>query len=104
MVSAFALRSHFESGLGAAVQGRLARGPVTLVRIGGRELDRVWLAEGEIVKAGCDARMCRTQADVVLKDGAPVADLLERPLGNHIVLVRGWAADTLLEARASEQE
>jgi len=89
LVESFALRSHFESGLGAAVAGVLPTGPVTLLRIGGRALDRVWSAHGEITASGCDEEMCRTQVDVRLDPSASVADLLEHPLGNHLVLVRG---------------
>jgi L-fucose isomerase-like protein len=88
IVDAFTLRSHFESGLGAAVQANLRRGLVRLARIGGGGLDRVWVAEGVVTAVGGDERMCRTQADVVLTGGGTVADLLERPLGNHLVLVR----------------
>jgi len=106
MVSGYALRSHFESGLGAAVQGSLPTGPVTLLRIGGKGLDRVWVAEGEITAQGTEETMCRTQAEVRLRGGAPaatgrphapsVADLLEEPLGNHLVLVRGRALTDLV--------
>ncbi|MCX8007541.1 MAG: hypothetical protein N3B11_05425, partial [Coriobacteriia bacterium] len=46
------LRSHFESGLGVGIQGRLAEGPVTLVRIGGPEMTRLWVAEGAVVATG----------------------------------------------------
>ena len=89
ITESYALRSHFESGLGAAVAGTIPNGPVTLVRIGGRALDRVWVVRGEIVASGCDERMCRTQADVRLAPDASVTELLGRPLGNHLVLVRG---------------
>jgi L-fucose isomerase-like protein len=111
MVDAFELRSHFESGLGAAVQGSIPIGPATLLRIGGRGLDRMWTVEGEITASGSNAMMCRTQVEVALRgagaggvrvgDGT-VVDLLERPLGNHIVLTRGWVSDKLLEQTSSE--
>jgi L-fucose isomerase-like protein len=48
LVTGYALRTHFESGLGAAIQGDFAPGEVTLLRIGGRELDQLWLGEGVI--------------------------------------------------------
>lgn len=35
LVADFRLHSHFESGLGVSVEGRLKNGPATLVRIGG---------------------------------------------------------------------
>jgi L-fucose isomerase-like protein len=96
MVEDYALRSHFESGLGVAIAGRLPDGPVTLVRIGGRSMARLWLAEGEVTGAGSSENMCRTQAEVTLVGGGgTVAELLERPLGNHVVVVRGHHADRL---------
>ena len=106
MVSDYALRSHFESGLGAAIQGSLPKGPVTLLRIGGKRLDRVWVTEGEITARGTNETMCRTQVEARLRGSAPgagsdastpsVADLLEEPLGNHLVLVRGAVAGDLI--------
>jgi L-fucose isomerase-like protein len=95
MVNEYRLRSHFESGMGVGIQGVLPNGPVTLLRIGGARMERLWLAEGEIVGSGDSEDLCRTQAHVRLTDGR-VAELLEAPLGNHIVLVPGHHADTLL--------
>jgi len=94
LINNYELRSHFESGLGAAVQGRLPLGPVTLLRIGGPSLDRMWMVEGEIVSTGREEAMCRTQVDVAIRSGH-VSDLLEHPLGNHLVLARGHVAGEL---------
>jgi len=95
MVDGYTLRSHFESGIGVAIQGTLSGGPVTLMRIGGRSMTELWLAEAEIVRAGDADNMCRTQVEVCLTDGGTVEDLLDRPLGNHVVLVRGRHAARL---------
>ncbi|MBN1874865.1 MAG: hypothetical protein JXA33_11600 [Anaerolineae bacterium] len=89
MVSNYRLRSHFETGLGVGIQGTLSPGPVTLLRIGGKMLDRLWLAEGEVLRAGEAENLCRTQAQVYLTQGGHVSDLLRAPLGNHLLLVRG---------------
>lgn len=94
LVESVRLRSHFESGLGVAIQGELRRGPVTLVRIGGAAMEQLWLAEGEVVATGDDERLCRTQARVALSSG-PVGDLLRAPLGNHLVMAAGHHADRL---------
>ncbi len=94
LVSGFSLRSHFESGLGVAIQGDLPRGPVTLLRIGGAGIDRLWLAEGEIIGMGDSEKLCRTQVEIQLADGC-VGDLLRSPLGNHLVMVRGHHAGRL---------
>jgi L-fucose isomerase-like protein len=89
MVQGYSLRSHFESGKGVALEGALPNGPATLVRIGGKNMTELWLAEGEVVRQGTDENLCRTQAEVRLTDSTRAADLLERPLGNHVVLIRG---------------
>jgi L-fucose isomerase-like protein len=95
LVTGYRLRSHFESGFGVGIQGELPAGPATVLRIGGREMDRVWLAEGEITGSGRAEDLCRTQARVRLTDGGRVADLLRAPLGNHLVLVPGHHLDRL---------
>jgi L-fucose isomerase-like protein len=83
------LRSHFESGLGVGIQGRLPTGPVTLLRIGGRNLDRLWLTEGEMLQAGNAENLCRTQAEIRLHGESDATDLFRAPLGNHLVMVSG---------------
>lgn len=94
MIERYRLRSHFESGQGVGIQGDLPLGPVTLLRIGGAEMEALWLAEGEIVARGEAEDLCRTQVDIELTEGA-VSDLLHTPLGNHIVMIRGRHAARL---------
>jgi L-fucose isomerase-like protein len=89
LVESYRLRSHFESGLGVGIQGKLPTGPVTLLRIGGKAMNRVWLAEGEILRSGNAENLCRTHVEIRLIHGATVTDLLRAPLGNHLVLVFG---------------
>jgi L-fucose isomerase-like protein len=88
IVQDYGLRSHFESGLGVGIQGTLSNGPVTLLRIGGKKMKQLWLAEGEIIQSGKAEDLCRTQAEISLSAGK-VSDLLETPLGNHLVMVQG---------------
>jgi L-fucose isomerase-like protein len=91
----FTLRSHYESGRGVAVGGDLGTGPVTLLRLGGAGLDALWLAQGEMIRGrGDDEGQCRTQVELRLEPGR-VGELLRRPLGNHLVLFPGHAADRL---------
>jgi L-fucose isomerase-like protein len=82
------LHTHFESGLGVGLRGHFAPGPVTLLRLGGRALDRMWIADGAIERAGAADDLCRTQVTVHL-DGALARSLLDTPLGNHLVLFHG---------------
>ncbi len=95
LVQSYALRSHFESGLGVGIQGRFAPGPVTVFRIGGKAMDQLWIAQGQILQSGDDETLCRTQVKIELEAGARVSDLLERPLGNHVILALGHHAERM---------
>ena len=88
MTTSLSLSTHFESGSGVGIGGQLPQEPVTLIRIGGRDLDELWIAEGDIIETGDDPDLCRTQATVRLVD-SDVEELLDRPLGNHLTLVAG---------------
>jgi L-fucose isomerase-like protein len=91
MVSAYALRSHFESSLGVGIAGVLAQGDATVARVGGPDLRSLWVSDARIVGGGQHERRCRTQVQVRLAGEA--AAILTHPLGNHVVLTRGhWAA------------
>jgi L-fucose isomerase-like protein len=95
LVERYRLRSHFESGLGVGIHGTLPSGPVTVFRIGGKEMNRLWLAEGEVVRSGNAENLCRTQAEIRLTSGGTVTDLLRAPLGNHVVMARSHHLDRL---------
>ena len=86
----FKLRSHFESGIGVAVQGEMPRERYTVVKCGGRCLDQVFACGAELVENTDFSNVCRTQ--VRLRMDAPVDYFLTRPIGNHHVIVSGdWA-------------
>ncbi len=94
MIDGFSLDTHFESGRGVGIHGHFAKQPVTLLRLGGSDLDECWIVEGDIVAQGDDPDLCRTQVTVALSSGN-VRDLLEHPLGNHIVLAAGHHEERL---------
>jgi L-fucose isomerase-like protein len=91
LVESYRLDTHFESGQGVGISGRFPTGPVTLVRIGGSDLDRLWLWDGELVGTGDDPHLCRTQVTVAVSPEA-LQELLDRPLGNHVLVVAGHHA------------
>jgi len=95
MVETVSEATHFETGCGVAVSGRFANGPVTLLRIGGPALDKIWLAEAEITATDTNPQRCRTQALVRFREAAPLEELLHHPLGNHLILTRGAHARRL---------
>lgn len=88
MVDDLELHTHFESGLGVGLRGTFAPGGYTVLRLGGRELDRHWFAEAELVETGASPDLCRTQVSLRVTD-RDVSDLLDDPLGNHLVMIHG---------------
>ena len=86
------LRSHFESGIGAAVQGLLPLTDYTLFKWGGPKLDRYFVAEAKAIETPYSDHFCRTQItlNVNLKPY-----LLQHSIGNHHVIIRGRHADEI---------
>jgi len=83
------LRTHFESGLGLAVEAKLLPGPYTLARFGGRSLEHSFFVDGSVLSSqGSKEDLCRTQAVFKVPRGA-AQRLLHTPLGNHHVLIPG---------------
>ena len=86
------VRSHFESGIGVAVQGLLPLTDYTLFKWGGLKLDRYFVTEAKAVATPYSDHFCRTQItlDVNLKPY-----LLQHSIGNHHVIIRGRHADVI---------
>jgi L-fucose isomerase-like protein len=80
------VRSHFESGLGVAVQGDLPLTDYTIMKWGGRRLDKMFVTEAKAIKNEYSNHFCRTQItfDVNLKPY-----LLSHSIGNHHVIIKG---------------
>ena len=97
LVGEHRLKTHFESGLGVGIDGTFPPGPVTLLRLGGAELDRWWGAEGTLLENRHAGDLCRTQVRVRIPP-ASAGQLLEAPLGNHLVLVPGHVRRLFQEA------
>ena len=87
MLTGFTCPTHFESGLGLAIQGTLAKGPVTVSRFGGDDLGEAVIFEGELVDHVPSPHLCRTQ--VRARVPGLGARLLTAPLGNHLVASPG---------------
>ncbi len=80
------VRSHFESGIGVAVQGMLPLTDYTLLKWGGPKLDRYFVAEAKAIETPYSNHFCRTQItlNVNLKPY-----LLQHSIGNHHIIIRG---------------
>ena len=89
MLESFCLNTHFESGIGAAVQGSFAEGECTLFKCEG-DLSRYYVQEGTILKTPFSNMLCRTQIRVGLDD---FSYFLTNPINNHHVICRGKHAE-----------
>ena len=86
------VRSHFESGIGVAIQGLLPLTDYTLFKWGGPQLDRYFVTEAQAVETPYSNHFCRTQItlNVNLKPY-----LLQHSIGNHHVIIHGRHAEEI---------
>ncbi|MGN0032368.1 MAG: hypothetical protein ACI358_01095 [Candidatus Limimorpha sp.] len=96
MCKKYGFRSHFESQCGVAVAGEFYPSQVyTVFKWGGEKLDRFFVEEAESVDMPFNENLCRSQ--LTLKLYKPEY-LLQNPIGNHHVIVKGAFADRLRNA------
>jgi L-fucose isomerase-like protein len=88
MLKGFCLNTHFESGIGVAVQGTFAEGPCTIFKCAG-DLSRYHAQEGEIAPVEYSEMLCRTQIKLKLDD---FSYFLTKPINNHHIICRGHHA------------
>ena len=83
------MRTHFESGIGVAVQGDMPLTDYTILKWGGRRLDKMFVTEAKAIKNEYSNHFCRTQItfDINLKPY-----LLNHSIGNHHVIIKGCHA------------
>ena len=85
MPARFTLNTHFESGIGVAVQGAFDPGPCTLFKYSG-DLSRHFVTEAKILDTPFSEMLCRTQVRVGIDD---FSYFLTDPIGNHHILCKG---------------
>ena len=83
------MRTHFESGIGVAVQGDMPLTDYTILKWGGHRLDKMFVTEAKAIKNEYSNHFCRTQItfDINLKPY-----LLNHSIGNHHVIIKGCHA------------
>jgi len=85
--------THYETGVGTAVKGIMEEGKYTIVRFN-KNLDQVFVAEAETLPHEDMMEACRTQIRLAInKNDAKL--LIEKPLGNHHLLIPGWHGHVL---------
>lgn len=85
MLKDFCLNTHFESGIGVAVQGEFEQGKCTVFKCSG-DLNRYFAAEGQILPQTYSPALCRTQIRVKLDS---FDYFLKNPIANHHIVCRG---------------
>ena len=91
MPDRFSLNTHFESGIGAAVQGSFDPGCCTIFKCSG-DLSRHFVKEGCILETPFSEMLCRTQIRVGIED---FSYFLADPIGNHHIICKGKHAAEL---------
>ena len=79
--------THFESGIGVGIHGELLQGPVTVFKVSG-DLERHFVAEGQLIYNQYEDNLCRTQVMLQLSP-ADARYFLTRPIGNHHIILPG---------------
>ncbi len=83
MVKNYKLMTHFESGIGVAIQGELEKKEVLIYKLS-NNLKDCYLAEGLIIDTPKHNNLCRTQIVVKVND---TDYFLKNPYGNHHIIV-----------------
>ncbi len=91
MPSAYALRAHYESGIGVALAGAIPEETCTIFKASG-SLDRHFARAGRIVANLREDCLCRTQIQLALDD---FSYFLKDPINNHHLVCLGDHTDAL---------
>jgi len=96
MVERYELDTHFESGIGVGIRGYMKEGPVTIFKVSG-DLQRSFIAEGELLRNESKPDLCRTQQVIQLSDPSQTTYFLTNPIGNHHIVLPGHQKPLLEE-------
>ncbi|MCM1034677.1 MAG: hypothetical protein NC038_03840 [Paludibacter sp.] len=90
MLTDYTYDTHFESGIGVALRGKLPEGPVTLFKTDGA-LERYMTTNAILLHNGQENNLCRTQITVQAPD--TIDYFLQCPIGNHHIIIPGHHAE-----------
>lgn len=87
LVSDFTIDTHFETGVGTAIQGKFIEDEITAFRFD-ESVSRLFVAKGKVKNRPQYSNACRTQVEVVFPKSS-VDCLRDNPLGNHHLILPG---------------
>ena len=86
MPTSYTLDTHFESGIGVAVKGKLKEEVITIFKLS-RNLKDYYVSTGKIIRNLNEDNLCRTQIEIGVDDD--IEYFLTRPYGNHHIIIYG---------------
>lgn len=93
MCLSYEFDTHFESGIGLGVKGRLNLGKVTIFKMNAN-LDDYEIFEGQIVENLHKNNLCRTQVKIQFNE--PIDEMFSSPNGNHLIIFFGAHKEELV--------
>ncbi len=87
MVTDFSLMTHYESGLGVALRGKIPTGDVTLFKCSGL-LDSYFVSKAELIENLTKNDLCRSQIKIQIDDET-IEYFLTESIGNHHLICIG---------------
>jgi len=87
MTDRYVIRNHYESLSGVAIEGIVGPSDLTIVKAGGRKMERYFMSRARLTECTDNPIMCRTQMRVTMEQ--PLDYFLTQSIGNHHVIVRG---------------
>lgn len=97
IVSSYELDTHYESGIGVGICGKIIEGDATIFKVSG-DLSRYFIAEGTMAVNKHNPSLCRTQVKIWLDNPDPIRDyFLSAPIGNHHIVLPGYHQSLLEE-------
>ena len=93
MCLSYKFDTHFESGIGLGIKGRLNLGKVTIFKMNANLKD-FEVFEGQIVENLNKNNLCRTQIKVQFNE--PIDEMFSSPNGNHLIIFFGAHKEELV--------
>ena len=93
MCLSYEFDTHFESGIGLGIKGRLNLGKVTIFKMNANLKD-FEVFEGQIVENLHKNNLCRTQVKIQFNE--PIDEMFDSPNGNHLIIFFGAHKEELV--------
>lgn len=94
MTESYTLDTHFESGIGVAVKGKMKEETITIFKLS-KDLKNYFVTTGKIIRNLNESNLCRTQIEISVDEN--IEYFLSRPYGNHHIIVYGDYRQEIIE-------